>query len=392
MRTEAIKEQSDASRKRLARDERLQRFAPIFRERVAALTCCAPQAEDLIDSFPALLVALVSDFGSRSAREKAFDVVISGGTLKSAANALGLPLWLKKMPAEAFSHPLHTLPSETEFTAKIANFLPERRSKSSGWLEQVSAASECCDGVFALWVAKHCGSVAASRRKLLFCAMAAWAWHCKQPHTTGYRLIEKPWSSKMGLRRATEELIRWRRRADLACVIGDGIEDAWLSGGSQNGFEFVALLTLDDFIDESRAMNNCLDQYAERLSTGLVRIFSIRSDGRPIADIEVGPVSEETGTPSIVQMKGPSNRRAPLKVWQAAQAWLRSQPIENIKSQPGHVRSTDDKLPPFWQPYWESLPASRQAELNEFLIPRRRTGLRDHLPHPLLDARAAARL
>ena len=42
------------------RTRRLTRFAPIFRERIAALTCCAPQAEDLADSFPGMLVALVA--------------------------------------------------------------------------------------------------------------------------------------------------------------------------------------------------------------------------------------------------------------------------------------------------------------------------------------------
>ncbi len=375
------------------RAQRLKRFTPLFRDRIAALTCCAPQAEDLADSFPGLLVALVSNVGSAQQRTKAFEAVLNGGSIKVAAELLELPLWLKKMPPEAFREPLRHLPSEAQFTAKIANFIPNKANSTGDWLEQVSFADEACDSGFALWVAKHCGSVAPSRRKLLFLYMASWAWHGNRPDTIGHSLIEKPWSPKMGLRRATEELMRWRRRVDLACLLGDGIESAWLEGHICNGYEFVPLLTLGDFIAESRAMHNCLDQYADRLSTGLIRIFSIRQSGRSVADIEVGPTPAKGTLPSIVQIKAANNRQAPLAVWQAAQMWLENQALDTLPRRPGAVRSigVGAGAGPFWSCYLQWLPDARRVEFEKCILTSHRRSTRSHLPHPLVDVGSLVR-
>ena len=375
------------------RAQRLKRFTPLFRERIAALTCCAPQAEDLADSFPGLLVALVSNVGTAQQRAKAFETILSGGSIKVAAELLELPIWLKKMPPEAFREPIRHLPSEAQFTAKIANFIPDKANSTGDWLEQVSFADEACDSGFALWVAKHCGSVAPSRRKLLFLYMASWAWHGNRPDTTGHSLIEKPWSPKMGLRRGTEELMRWRRRVDLACLLGNGIEEAWLEGGTFDGYDFVPLLTLDDFISESRAMHNCLDQYADRLATGLIRIFSIRQNGKSIADIEVGPTLAKATAPSIVQIKAAKNRQAPLAVWHAAQLWLGNQSLDALPRRPGAVRSagSDCEDEPFWRSYLQWLPDARRVEFEKCILSSHRRSTRSHLPHPLVDVGSLVR-
>ncbi|MFY0611925.1 MAG: PcfJ domain-containing protein [Hyphomicrobiaceae bacterium] len=369
------------------RARRLNRFAPLFRDRVAALTCCAPQAEDLADSFPGLLVALVSNVGTVEQRAAAFNTILSGGSLRLAAQQLALPLWLRKMPPEAFRGPIRQLPGEDQFTAKISNFIPEKAHIAGDWLEQVSFAGEACHSGFALWVAKHCGSVAPSRRRLVFLYMASWAWHSNHPETIGYRLIDRPWSPKMGLRRAMEELMRWRRRVDLACLLGDGIESVWLSGGHHGGYDFVPLVTLDDFLHESKAMHNCLDQYADRMATGLIRIFSIRQDGTPVADIEIGPTPAKSATPSIVQIKATKNRQPPLAIWQAAHQWLDEQDLETLPRRPGAVRTTKPphSVEPFWRPYLDWLPEGRRTEFEKCIINTRRRATRSHLPHPAVD-------
>jgi hypothetical protein len=224
--------------------------------------------------------------------------------------------------------------------------------------------------------------------------MASWAWHSRHPETTGYRLIERPWSAKMGLRRATEELMRWRRRVDLACLLDDGIESAWLSAGHHGGYDFVPLLTLDDFIVESQAMHNCLDQYADRLATGLIRIFSIRQGDRSVADIEIGPALARATTPSIVQIKATNNRQAPLAVWQAAHQWLEHQDLDTLPRRPGAVRAEDKSIigvAPFWRPYIDWLPESRRAEFEKCILNARRRSTQAHLPHPAVDAGSLAR-
>lgn len=365
------------------RRDRMSRFNPLFRDRIAALTCCSLEAEDVTESFPALLVALVSNYNTHSARKACFNIILSGGSIKTAAKALDLPLWLKRIPPEAFQEPISRPVSAPLLTAKISNFIPPKTNKACDWFSEVNSASDSGDEAFALWVARHCTSVAQSRRQLLFMSMASWAWHTDRPETIGHAILEKPWSAKMGLRRATEELTRWRRRAELACLIGQGIESPWLRPGSAEVYEFVPILTLNDFITESRAMNNCLDQYADRLGTGLIRIFSIRRNGRRIANLEVGPITSD-GIPSIVQIKAASNRQASQAVWRATQTWLESQPVAQLPSRAGTVRKDGSKHQEFWGPYLDWLPQQRRIDFEKLILTRRRRVSRGHL-HPIVD-------
>ena len=69
----------------------------------------------------------------------------------------------------------------------------------------------------------------------------------------------------MSFKRAREELAAWRQRLRLIECLGPGIESPWLADGTASGFDFVALRTVDDFIAESEALENCLDQYADQL-------------------------------------------------------------------------------------------------------------------------------
>lgn len=396
------------------RRRRIERFPPEMRELIAALTCCAPQAEDLADSFPALLVALVSDFATPAARSEAFHLILEGQSLKRAAATIGLPLWLKKMPAEAFREPIGPLPSAAPFCTKIGNFIPPKPSNLPDWLEQIQLAEGACDSAFALWVAKHWASVAASRRRFYFLLLASWAWHSQRPGTAGFGLIDRPWSSQIGMRRATEELSNWRRRTDLACLLGDGITRPWLKAGRVDHHDFVPLLTLDDFMSESRSMNNCLDQYADRLSTGLIRVFSIRRGGQRVANVEVGPITAPERLPSIVQLKGPQNRQVSANVWNATQRWLEAQPIEELPNRPGavrfephhkeldaldrspaHVVAADMQLrapwsDAFWSPYLEWLPPHLSKEFHATVLAGERRPARPLRHYPIVGAPVAA--
>ncbi|MBU2533604.1 MAG: PcfJ domain-containing protein [Alphaproteobacteria bacterium] len=195
----------------------------------------------------------------------------------------------------------------------------------------------------------------------------------------------------MGLRRATDEMMRWRRRVDLACLLGDGIENTWLESGRFCGYDFTPLMTLEDFITESRLMNNCLDQYGDRLATGLIRIFSIRHEGKRIANVEVGPIPAQGALPSIVQIKGPQNRQVPLTVWQAAHLWLEGQALEDMPRRPGPVRNETDERDAPWQPYLDWLPAARRHEFEKYVLDVGRRPPRLHLLHPVVEALAAGR-
>ena len=197
---------------------------------------------------------------------------------------------------------------------------PARPGGTAAWLKRVGHAQEGAGSDYALWLARQ--AELASWPEEMFDCMAAWAWYSQQPGLLGHRLLRRPWGAEMSFKRAREELGAWRQRLRLSEYLGTGIERPWLADGMVSGFSFVALRTIDDFINESAALDNCLDQYADQLNSGQSAIFSIRKGERHVACVEIGLHGEEVTMPTIVQLRGARNRRAAPEVWQATFAWL----------------------------------------------------------------------
>ena len=124
------------------------------------------------------------------------------------------------------------------------------------------------------------------------------------------------------------------------------------------GFEFVALRTVDDFIAESEALDNCLDQYADQLHAGLTAVFSIRKGGRRMACVEIGLHDEDVTMPTIVQLRGMRNRRAPPEVWQATYAWMGSQALRAAVARAARAEADPKRAEArrkLWGPYLQFL-------------------------------------
>ena len=126
-------------------------------------------------------------------------------------------------------------------------------------------------------------------------------------------------------------------------------------------FDFVALRTVDDFIAESEALENCLDQYADQLHAGLTAVFSIRKGTRRVACVEIGLHDEEVTMPAIVQLRAARNRRAPPEVWQATYSWLGSQrlePLSPLRHAPKPMKRIEARRK-LWSPYLQVLAGTR---------------------------------
>ena len=165
----------------------------------------------------------------------------------------------------------------------------------------------------------------------------------------------------MSFKRAREELAAWRQRLRLIESLGPGIERTWLADGPASGFDFVALRTVDDFIAESEALENCLDQYADQLHAGLTAVFSIRKGTRRVACVEIGLHEEEATMPAIVQLRAARNRRAPPEVWQATYSWLGSQrlePLSPLRHAPKPLKRIEARRK-LWSPYLAMLAGTR---------------------------------
>jgi hypothetical protein len=145
--------------------------------------------------------------------------------------------------------------------------------------------------------------------------------------------------------------------------LGPGIERPWLADGTSSGFNFVALRTVDDFIAESEALENCLDQYADQLHSGLTAIFSIRRGVRRVACVEIGLHDEDVSMPTIVQLRAARNRRAPPEIWQATFGWLGSQRLEPLlpeRHTPKPIKRVEARRQ-LWAPYLAYLEPTGRA-------------------------------
>src|SRR5262245_60567478 len=342
------------------RRRRLQAFHPAYRRFIAELTLCSRELEDLAESFPALLFALVSGYASPEKRGRCFELVAAGASLREASDALGLGGWLRRLPPHAFTAPLPHFPLDQDFALRIGNLIPGDERAIPLWLARVSHAFEAGGGAeYALWIGRQADLAAPPDDLFLF--MAAWAWFSGHPGLPGHRFLRRPWTPEMSFKRAREELAAWRQRLRLIESLGPGIERTWLVDGPASGFDFVALRTVDDFIAESEALENCLDQYADQLHAGVTAIFSIRKGARRVACVEIGMHDEEVTMPTIVQLRAARNRRAPPKVWQATFSWLGSQrlePLSPLRHAPKPMKRVEARRK-LWSPYLQALAGTR---------------------------------
>lgn len=350
------------------RSRRLSAFSPIYRNDIARLTQGSSALEDLAESFPGLLFALATDYGSPAGRHACIIAIEHGAPLQRAAAILCFPWWLRRLPPQAFTHRITALPDNAEFSRCIVDLIPKDPERMGPWLWAIERGYRGCHWQFALWAA---GWLSKNNRvftipggEIDFRLLTAWAWHAGSDTHPSQRLLRKPWTQAMGLRRAIDELGIWRRRIALAIALDAHLEDPWLSEGSANGYDFVALLTADDFIRESEKMDNCLDQFSDHLEDGGSRIFSVRKKGRTVANLEISLHDVEPSMPTVRQLRGRRNRKSRPEVWRATYAWLGMQPLTPRYVPPRRLDRirAQRAAAELWAPYLEFLHSAGLAE------------------------------
>jgi hypothetical protein len=354
--------QSNAESAAARRRRRLTAFRPPYRAAVADLTADWPAGEDLADSFPGLLFALATGYGTAAVRQHARRMIDLGEPLKSVASVLALPLWLRRIPAQSFRTPLPPLPTDEAFASHVLNRIPACPEYCAEWLDRLFLALGLIGRDFALWAAGEPRFLPPATPEHELQWLLAWAWASHNPRSPGHGLLRAGWKPTMGWKRACEETAVWRRRIDLVGALAGPRRDPWFANGSALGLEFVHLETVEDFISESIAMENCLDQYATHLASGRIRVYSIRRGGRPVADVELALRSDEAMVPAIAQVRGPRNRRVPPVVWQAIHAWLGAQPFRPLRQTPTPPAASREALTAFWAPYHAALVAAGLAD------------------------------
>ncbi len=351
-------------------------FDPQTRRAIARLANQHERLGELTDTFPGLLFVLATGAVRTSMRARAIDMIEAGRPLRAVAEEAGMPYWTRRLCAGAFGFPIHRLPSAPVLARRLSNVIPAGPIAQRAWFWAVHFATCAVGPEFGVWVgeqaARHPSRFRGAAGRMMLRQLSAWAWHSAQPQTQGYLLTRRRWTGDLGLRRAMEEAQNWHARVALARTLAERSgAPSWIREGEADGFAFVELKTIEDFLCESASMDNCLDQFAPHLAARDSQIFSIRVRGRPVADVEIGRHDGELTMPAVLQLRGVRNRRAGARIWQAAYAWLGSQRLSARRTtsrRPGTSRAGKAFDRAFWSDYFRALeradvPADLRCEL-----------------------------
>jgi hypothetical protein len=335
-------------------ERHLRRFAPCVNARVRALASAHPRLADLAVSFPGLLVALArprTGFDPRAA----IAMVIEGARLADLARHAATPMWLRKLPPQAFieARPRH-MPDGPLLRCQIANHLPNDPRRAAAWLQVVAQAAAVGHETLAVWTAReHNRSpklVTVQRARLV----SLWAWYAALPHGTAKVATDRGWTPDLQFNAALRAASTWHERVELYLELGDSIlDDPWLTPSHDSGYDFVPLLSAAEMEQEAAAMQNCLISYGYTVSHARSRLWSVRRAGTRVGTLEVAR-SQDWPLPNIVQLRGALNAPVDMDVWLAARRWVHAQdrpgPVPVCKSYTQGFQAAHWQA--MWRPYW----------------------------------------
>jgi len=335
-------------------ERRLRRYHPHVQDAVRALAARHPRLADLAGSFPALLFALAVP-RTRIDPARAIACVVDGAPLAQVAALASLPLWLRKLPPEAFVRPIPRLPDGELFRRQVANHLPRSPKLAPIWLRLVAEAAELAHEPMAAWIAREYvrspRRVQTARLRLI----CLWAWFSSQPVTFGHDVIERPWTPDLRIDAARSAAEDWRMVVALHVNLGRlPITDMWLRPGRMAGYEFVPLDSTSAITAEAKAMRNCLRSYGYNLAHNRSRLWSVRKDGDRVATLRIACRFRDP-LPSLVELKGPGNVDVSRELWWAARQWLHKHDLSQIDmTQHAWETAPLDRHSwvSLWRPYW----------------------------------------
>lgn len=260
---------------------------------------------DLALSFPAAIVALATGERGLAQTEVARSLVIAGAPLRAVAQALALPMWLRRLPPQSFIDNVGELPSSAHFAFRIANHMPQRPNLAASWLAWVREAYRACDEEFALWVAREFKRLKRHGDPGGFRVLGMYAWYSRRADLEASRWLAQPWHTGMSFDEACEQAYSWLYRLPFAycpmpeqptCDVNAFIDD----------YRFERLATPHDFIETSEELDNCLMDYAGRIYD-TDQIWRVRTGDRTEAAFRLALSKREQGTPALLEASGHAN-------------------------------------------------------------------------------------
>jgi hypothetical protein len=275
--------------------------------------------------------------------------VIAGDPLDVLAHQAGVPMWLRKLPPEAFAEPLRTMPAGEMFARRIGNHLPKRPRDAAEWLRIVGFANEAAHEPFALWVAKSLDGKGKWPQRLQLVAL--WAWHSQQPGSMAGSLIRRRWTPAISHDYAQD----WLENLVLhVAFAGVGVLEPWLKPGIFDGLHFMPVLTAAELMAEAVDMRHCVRTYGEGIVEQRHQIWSVRRDGKRVATIEVSAYQDQLLL-GVGQLRGRQNKSVAIPVAMAVRKWLNVHALEELQPKRNagdHAVQKRRAWQQLWKPYW----------------------------------------
>jgi PcfJ-like protein len=337
-------------------ETQIRRFPRGFRRRLRKLVRGSSRLGELLYTFPGLAFMLAAGGRPHAARGQTVRLVKEGQPLSEVAAAVDVPLWLRRLPPEAFIEPFGSVPGSEEFGRRIVNEIPNKPEATAMWLRWVLFAAESCDESFALWLAGQNIYQAEDAGKQPLLPLAAFAWFSREDHGPARGLIGRPWHGSMRFDVAVDEMRTWFERIILDyCREGGSRNGTWFKTRKVCGYRIMPLLTADELREEGDRMNNCVATYLPKVASGVSLIYSIRRGGQRVATMEIAPGQ---AAPVIVQLLAAGNTKAGDDVWRAANGWLSKQGEFPMVARDAiaQVPVIPSRWEAIWRPYLEAKP------------------------------------
>ncbi|MDX2289833.1 MAG: PcfJ domain-containing protein [Hyphomicrobiaceae bacterium] len=336
-------------------ERQIARFDRSTRRRLRQLAGLSPRLADLLVSFPAVAFAIVTGSAQPDALGRAIRLVRQGAALREVADSIGLPMWTRRLPPEAFIVPLVGLPASAQFAARIANVVPQKVTLAPGWLAWVAEANRMSDETLALWIARQPVAHWNPRaRPVPALPLTAYAWYSRHGDgTMAGRLIGRPFDPKMAFREAAREA-----HAFVEAVLAKFRPQAKRRGPGRYsrqpiaGLRIVRVSTGPQLIEEGQIMRHCVGTYVDTVARGECMIFSIRDGANRVATLELRRRGgSASGQLALVQLQGPANARVAPPVRDFVGRWL----AHEAERQIADGTDMDEELvfkPELWAEVW----------------------------------------
>lgn len=331
---------------------RIKCFDAHLTRRLEGLSASHAHFEDLLWSFPAIAVAMAAADDNDAAVAAAGRLVVVGAPLRVIANALSLPMWLRRLPPEAFPRVVPPVPNGATFNAHIGNVMPDKDGDARRWLAFVSRAYVMGDAMYALWVARKWQHFAREEDFAALHALALYTWVSVRPELEAHRYLITPWVPKKSVAGTARNAAQW-----LECLefpIYKSPHMAFEQAPTMvDGFAFAPIATPFDAIVAARDLDNCLAGYAVTLACGRTQVWTISWHGEIVAAIEIGFTREGRGMPEIEQLCAAANRSVASEILHAVYRWLLTFPERQVMDERFRAAEPDAAIyRRLIKPYW----------------------------------------